>query len=295
MSHPGLDEERVRRWTRGFADGSVVPVLGPGALDGARHPETGDAMPADNERLILALNQGRPMSPVLMHEFSRAAMKIEQDHGRPYLERFLHACFAEVPWTRAPVIDWLAQQRPAWVVDLNRDTQLQDAWAGTPHLLVQGIARVTGGRRYRVFRHDGIGYHELHEDAAEWPPSPSGPVLFKPLGTPRPEPSFVASDADFVDYLTELMGGFALPGFLKERRRGVRYLTLGLRFTRDTERMLFTEITQEAGEPKGWALLPATAGKERRYLARHGVTVIEACARDLAARAVGVTSSPQRA
>jgi len=275
------DERQLQHWRQGLADGSVVPVLGPGALAGACHPETGDAMPADNESLILALNQGRPMSPVLMHEFSRAAMKVEQDHGRPYLDRFLNACYGEVPWTRAPVIDWLARQRPAWVVDLNRDTQLQDVWAGTPHTLVQGVARVTGERRFRVFHHDGIGYRELCGEAAEAPPATGGPVLLKPLGTPRPEPSFIASDADFVDYLTELMGGFALPRFLKERRRGVRYLTLGLRFTRDTERMLFTEITQEAGEPKGWALLPATAGKERRYLARQGVEVIEARALDL--------------
>lgn len=285
----GLDERQVRRWRQGMADGSVVPVLGPGALEGARHPETGDAMPAENESLILALNQGRPMSPVLMHEFSRAAMKVEQDHGRPYLERFLQVCYGEVPWTRAPLIDWIARQQPAWVVDLNRDTQLQEAWSGTPHTLIQGIARVSGGLRFRAFRHDGIGYRELRGEEAQYPSPQRGPVLFKPLGTPWPEPSFIASDADFVDYLTELMGGFALPRLLKERRCGVRYLVLGVRFTRDTERMLFTEITHQAGEPKGWALLPTTASKERRFLARHGVERIPARALDLvrAGQAVG--------
>ena len=278
-------ERHLARWQAGMVEGSVVPVLGPGALDGARHPDTGDPMPADSESLILALNGGQPMSPVLMHEFSRAAMQVEQEYGRPYLERFLQVCFGEVPWTRAPVIDWLAALRPAWVVDLNRDTQLQDAWAGTPHTLVQGMARIASERRFRVFRHDGERYHELTGLAAEAPEPLPEPILLKPLGTPRPEPSFVASDADFVDYLTELMGGFALPRFIKERRRGVHYVSLGVRYTRDTERMLFTEISQQGAEPKGWAVLPESTPKERRYLARQGMAIIDGRAVDVAERA----------
>lgn len=279
-----LTEQQVERWLTAIADGSRVPVLGPGALEGARHPESGDPIPAESEALILALNQGRPMSPVLMHEFSRAAMKVEQDRGRPYLERFLNVCYGEVAWTRAPLVDLVARLRPPWVVDLNRDTQLQEAWAQTPHTLVQGVARIQEGPRYRIFRHDGVGYHPWQEGAADGSSLPT-PILFKPLGTPRPEPSFIASDADFVDYLTELMGGFALPAFLKARRRGARYLLLGLRFTRDTERMLFSEISQQAGEPKGEAVMPTATPKERRFLARHGVALCEDKALSLAYQA----------
>jgi len=32
------------------------------------------------------------------------------------------------------------------------------------------------------------------------------PILFKPMGTPKPEANYIASDADYVDYITELMG-----------------------------------------------------------------------------------------
>ena len=38
--------------------------------------------------------------------------------------------------------------------------------------------------------------------------------------------------------MTELMGGFAIPRFLKVQRRGKRYLLLGLRLNRDTERIV---------------------------------------------------------
>jgi hypothetical protein len=48
------------------------------------------------------------------------------------------------------------------------------------------------------------------------------PLLFKPMGAPLPQPSYIASDADYVDYITELMGGFAVPSFVKAHRRGRR-------------------------------------------------------------------------
>ena len=92
------------------------------------------------------------------------------------------------------------------------------------------------------------------------------PVLFKPLGTPLPESNYIASDADFVDYITELMGGFAIPGFVKRRRQGRRYLLLGVRLNRDTERMLLSDIMFGAGQPSGWALIPNATSKEKRFL-----------------------------
>ncbi|HDZ59952.1 MAG TPA: SIR2 family protein, partial [Actinobacteria bacterium] len=105
---------------------------------------------------------------------------------------------------------------------------------------------------------------------------PDLPVLFKPMGTPRPEPTFIASDADYVDYLTELMGGFAIPAFLKRYRRNRRYLFLGLRLTRDTERMVSADITYGAGTPRGWALIPEPTEKERRFCARRDIEIIQA-------------------
>jgi len=75
------------------------------------------------------------------------------------------------------------------------------------------------------------------------------PILFKPMGSPRPDATYIASDADYVDYLTELMGGFAIPSFLKDYRKGRQYLLLGLRLTRDTEPMVLSDIIYAAGSP----------------------------------------------
>lgn len=65
------------------------------------------------------------------------------------------------------------------------------------------------------------------------------------MGCVIPEKNFIVSDADFVDWLTEAMGGYALPPFLKEYKKGKKYLFLGMDFTRDTYRMVANEITMD--------------------------------------------------
>lgn len=253
--------------------GSLVPYLGPGVLADVVHSDTGAPMPADSDSLILAMNGGQPMAPRLMWEFPRAAMNVELKRGRAAVNRFLTETYGDRGWSRAALHDRLAELKPAYVVDINRDTQLQESYATTPHLLVRGIARV-GGTDYRfaIHQHDGSGYREVTQEQAD-----AGlPVLFKPMGSPLPTPTYIASDADYVDYLTELMGGFAVPAFLKRYRQGRRYLFLGLRFTRDTERMVMSDIIHGAAAPAGWALIAEPTDKERRFCQRLGIEIIEA-------------------
>jgi hypothetical protein len=103
------------------------------------------------------------------------------------------------------------------------------------------------------------------------------------MGSPVPDATFIASDADYVDYITELMGGFAIPSFLKEHRKGKQYLLLGLRLNRDTERMVLSDIVYGADAPTGWALIPEPTQKELRFCRKIGVEVIDADIGDLLA------------
>ncbi|MFC5301620.1 SIR2 family protein [Azospira restricta] len=256
--------------TAGLADGSIVPYLGPGVLADVRSVAGGAPMPADSDSLILALNDGRPMAPKLMYEFPRAAMNVELKRGRAAVTRFLDRTYGATAWTRAAVHDWLAALRPRYVVDINRDTQLQDSYAGVPHQLVVGVARMGGSAfRYRLYGWDGAAYAER---AAL---DPALPILFKPMGTPRPAANYIASDADYVDYITELMGGFAIPPELKALRRGKRYLLLGMRLNRDTERMVLADIIHGAASPAGWIVLAAPSDKERRFCRKLGLEIVE--------------------
>lgn len=257
----------------GLRDGSIVPYLGPGVLAGVVDRNTGAPMPASSEQLILAMNGGRPMAPKLMYEFSRAAMNVELKRGRSAVTRFLNDTYGNARWTRSPLHDWLRSLRPPYVIDINRDTQLLDSYADVPHVLILGCARLGGtDYRFKLYRHDGAAYA-----LAEPQDIPPGlPILFKPMGSPRPKESFIASDADYVDYITELMGGFAVPSFVKELRAGKRYLLLGMRLNRDTERMVFSDLIYAAGSPAGWALIAEPTAKERRFLAKHDVELVEA-------------------
>ena len=257
----------------GLKDGSIVPYLGPGVLADVVATATGAALPATSDQLILAMNGGKPMSPKLMYEFSRAAMNVELKRGRAAVTRFLDSTYGAPHWTRAALHDWLFAIRPPYVIDINRDTQLLDSYAGVSHTLILGCARiVANGYRFRLFSHDGSTYSEIAPEDAD----PDLPVLFKPMGAPRPKASYIASDADYVDYITELMGGFAVPAFVKARRRGKRYLLLGLRLNRDTERMVLADLIYAAGSPAGWALIEEATDKERRFLKKHDIEVIDA-------------------
>ena len=262
----------------GIKDGSIVPYLGPGALDGVTSIESGTPIPADSDSLILAMNNGKPMSPRLMFEFPRAAMDVELKRGRKAVHRFLDETYGHQAWTRAPLHNWLASVKPDYVIDINRDTQLQESYVGTPHTLVRGIARIAGtDYRFRLDHYDGEQYREVELDGID----PCVPVLFKPMGSPIPDATYIASDADYVDYITELMGGFAIPAFLKEYRKHKRYLFLGMRMLRDTERMVVADMIYAAGTPAGWALIPEPTDKERRFCKSKDIRIIEADIDDL--------------
>jgi hypothetical protein len=258
--------------------GDLIPYLGPGALAGVVDAANGQPIPADSDSLILAMNQGKPMAQRLMWEFPRAAMNVELKRGRAAVHRFLDTTYGQRNWTRAPLHDWIAAIAPHYVIDINRDTQLQDSYAHCPHTLIRGISRVAGtDYRFRIHSYDNGRYREVDQEQVD----PGLPILFKPMGSPRPDATYIASDADYVDYITELMGGFAIPGFLKDYRRGRQYLLLGMRLTRDTERMVLADIVYGAGEPTGWALIPEPTDKERRFCQSKGIEIVEADIPDL--------------
>jgi hypothetical protein len=278
--------ELVEKWLEGIADGTLVPYLGPGVLADVRAVADGHAMPADSDSLIYAMNDGKPMAPKLMYEFPRAAMNVELKRGRQAVNKFLTRTYGETAWTRASLHDWLAEMKPPYVIDINRDTQLQDSYASTPHNLVVGISRIGGtAYRFKLFAYDGTSYREVTPESVD----PALPVLFKPMGSPRPQANFIASDADYVDYITELMGGFAVPPTVKTLRAGKRYLFLGMRFKRDTERMVMSDLIYGAAQPAGWALIEQPTDKEKRFLARMNIEVVEAGLESLMGAAAGTT------
>lgn len=273
MSHPAFESI-----LSGLFNNQVVPYLGPGVLFDAKSKLNGTPIPADSNSLILAMNDGKPMAPKLMYEFPRAAMNQELKRGRNFVTQFLDKTYKESKWTRATVHDWLAEWKPKYVIDVNRDTQLQESYADEEHTLIVGLARVIGNHfRFKIYHYDTENYFEIEQGQV----NDKLPILFKPMGTPLPESNYVASDADYVDYITELMGGFAIPDFLKEYRKNKKYLLLGLPLNRDSERMVMSDIVYSASEPKGWFLRKNPTPKEVRFAKRMGFELVDADCEDL--------------
>lgn len=266
-----MEQQLIDTIKAGLNDGSIIPYLGTQALTGSVNTASGEPIPAASDSLILAMNNGRPMAPKLMYEFPRAAMNQELKRGRSFVTRFLNKLYGETEWTRAPMHDWIQSLKPACVIDINRDLQLQQSYNDTPHNLMIGIARIGGTDfRYKLYHYDGSSYTEITNEEVD----ASLPLLLKPMGSPQPEANYIASDADYVDYITELMGGFGVPKFFKEYRQEKKYLLLGLRLTRDTERMVLADLTYaRAG---GWAVIPDATDKEKRFCKNKlGIEVID--------------------
>ncbi len=267
-----MDTDLKQAIETGISDGSVVPYLGPNALSGVINSESGEAIPADSDSLILAMNNGRPMAPKLMYEFPRAAMNLELKKGRSFITRFLSKLYGDTPWSDSPLHQWLGSSALPCVIDINRDTKLQEAYADTPHNLIIGIARIGGtDYRFKLYRYDGSSYTAIEPEQADT----TLPLLIKPMGSPMPEPNYIASDADYVDYITELMGGFGVPKFFKEYRVEKKYLLLGMRLTRDTERMVLGDLIYGHAREAGWAVIEEPTDKERRFCAKLGLEIIE--------------------
>ncbi|HEY6896583.1 MAG TPA: SIR2 family protein [Rhodocyclaceae bacterium] len=282
-----ITSELKQHWISGIADGSIVPYLGPGVLADSVSTVDGRPIPATSDQLILAMNNGQPMAPKLMYEFPRAAMNVELKRGRSAVSKFLDATYGQGKWTRAAVHDWIKAQAPRYVVDINRDTQLLDSYAAVPHILIQGCARISGtAYRFKIFQWDGGAYKAVTQEEAD----PNLPVLFKPMGTPVPESTYIASDADYVDYITELMGGFAIPSFVKAARPGKQYLLIGMRLNRDSERMVMSDIIYGSAEQAGWVLIQEPTDKERRYCKKMKLEIVEASLQELLGSGVGAAA-----
>ena len=113
--------------------------------------------------------------------------------------------------------------------------------------------------------------------------TPDYPFYLSPWARPKPEANYIASDADYVDYITELMGGFAIPDFLKEYRKGKQYLLIGMPLNRDSERMVMSDIVYGAAIKKGWVLNKNPTDKEQRFCKKIGLEIIDAGVEDLLA------------
>jgi hypothetical protein len=249
---------------------TTVPYFGLGVFEGVKTKD-GEQMPYDSDSMILMMNQGRPMSQRLMFEYSRAAMHLEQRRGVDYMTQLMNWIYTK-DFEPSPLHKAIVNMSPRYIIDTNRDTKLQELFAYTPHCLIMGRSRIMADlNRYEVFEYDveNQKYFQVDEEVLD----NAEKILFKPMGSPLPEPSFIISDADYVDWLTEAMGGFAVPPVLKSYRKTKKYLFMGTFFDRDTDRMVANELTLDL--EGGYVITDQELGKkEKKFVEKHNLEVL---------------------
>jgi len=254
-------------------EGSLIPFLGMGIFKDSVAKD-GTTLPYDSDSMILALNNGRAMSHRLMYEYSRAAMSLEQRKGREFIIQMTNHIYSSKEYDLPLTYQWLKTIQPKYVIDTNMDDSLLKIYNDIEHILITGISRITADYdRFVIYKFDvasqnysRIPKEELTLDL---------PILLKPMGSTKPEMNFVISDADFVDWLTEAMGGYAIPPILKDLRRDKEYLFMGVDFSRDTFRMVANEVTLEL---KGGITLldkEELTKKEEKFIRTHNLENIK--------------------
>jgi len=250
---------------------TTVPYFGLGIFKGVTTKD-GEAMPYDSDSMILKMNNGRPMSERLMFEYSRAAMHLEQRRGVEYINQLMNHIYTK-DFDATPLQKAVLDMLPRYIIDTNRDTKIQELLAYTPHCLIIGKSRIMADKnRYETYEYDieNKKYFLVEDEVLD----SAEKILFKPMGSPLPEPTFIISDADYVDWLTEAMGGFALPPILKTYRKTKKYLFLGTSFDRDTDRMVANELTLDL--EGGYVITDKELGKkEKKFIEKHNLEVLD--------------------
>jgi len=250
---------------------TTVPYFGLGVFAGTTTKE-GEQMPYDSDSMILMLNNGRPMSQRLMFEYSRAAMHLEQRRGVEYVTQLVNHIYTK-DFKPTPLHKAIVDMMPRYIIDTNRDSKLQELLAFEPHCLIIGKSRIMADKdRFETYEYDveNKKYFLVDEEALD----EAKKILFKPMGSTLPEPTFIMSDADYVDWLTEAMGGFAVPPVLKSYRKTKKYLFMGTSFDRDTDRMVANELTLDL--EGGYVITDKELGKkERKFIEKHNLEVLE--------------------
>lgn len=254
-------------------DGELIPFLGMGVFKDTKNSD-GAQLPFDSDSMILSLNNGRAMSPRLMYEYSRAAMSLEQRKGREFIIQMTNHIFSSKEYELPAVYKWLQTIKPKYIIDTNMDDSLQKIYSDCEHFLITGVSRITADwDRYLIYSFDVTTktYTRIEKENLTL----DLPILFKPMGSTKPEMNFIISDADFVDWLTEAMGGYAMPPILKEHRKNKEYLFIGVDFSKDTFRMVANEITVDL---KGGTTVLDKAEltkKEDKFIKTHNLTNLD--------------------
>ncbi len=224
------------------ASGKRIAYLGPevAALSGGGAPTTPGQLCEVIEAQVRAPRRAKG-------NLWAVAQYVESRKFRATLDQLVRDAFDAPSDRMNPVYDWLARVRAPLVVDAWYGDDLRRAFdaATTGAMdwgLVQGVSR--NGEWIDIFTraYDRSGT-EVDGADPEWKT-----LIYKPHGTAVEGRSFLMSDSDYVEVLTEIDIQRPIPEQVQQRRTGLPFFFVGCRFDDQMLRIFARQITKRSAD-----------------------------------------------
>ena len=262
MSEMGAKDRRSDLLAE-VAAGDRVPYLGAGvaALPGGGQPASPAALCAAIEAQVRAPKRAAG-------NLWSVAQFVESRRFRRTLETIVQEAFAAPP-DPAPLHRWIARHRPPLVVDAWYDSLLIEAArdeAGADWGWVQGVSRNGEWSEIWTRAYDASGQLIGEQPDPAWTM-----LLYKPHGLIRTDHSFLISDSDYVEVLTEIDIQSPIPQEVQARRTGRPFLFLGCRFDDQMLRLFARQIAKRSSPGHAAVIEGELTRMELRFLEELGI------------------------
>ncbi|MEM8836641.1 MAG: SIR2 family protein [Pseudomonadota bacterium] len=256
-------EVALQKALQGVEEGRVIPYLGPevSALGNDRIPTSPAALCALIEAEIRVPKRASG-------NLWSAAQFVESRKFRATLNKIVETAFADDKSDSNPIHNWLANVRPPLIVDTWYDDGLLRAFNSKDWGWVQGVSRNGEWIEIWTRAYDAQG-SEVPSANPDWPS-----LIYKPHGLSRAGSSFLMSDSDYVEVLTEIDIQTPIPMEVRSRRSDRSFLFLGCRFDDQMLRIFARQIAKRSGGNHVAVIEEPLTRMEKRFLDELGITQI---------------------
>ncbi len=247
------------------ATGRMIPYLGAGIAG------LTEGVPASPAALCALIEAEVRVPRRASGNLWSAAQFVESRRFRATLNDIVARAFAPGQGKSNAVQRALAALRPPMIVDTWYDDGLLAALAGqTGWGWVQGVSR--NGEWIEIWTR---AYAPDGTERPEGPDPEWGTLVYKPHGLARKGSSFLMSDSDYVEVLTEIDIQTPVPAEVRTRRSGRGFLFLGCRFDDQMLRIFARQIAKRSGGGHVAVIEGQLTRMEMRFLDEIGITRLD--------------------
>ncbi|ARE40499.1 hypothetical protein RGUI_2358 [Rhodovulum sp. P5] len=259
--------ERLSTLLDEVAAGTRIPYLGAGVA-----ASSGGNQPASPAELCEAIEAKVRAPKRARGNMWSVAQFVESRRLRKTLEAIVLEAFADRP-EPGPLHKWLARVRPPLIVDAWYDSAILDAMATGGEGswgLVQGASR--NGEWHEIWNR---AFDSALEEIGEQPDPAWETLVYKPHGVIREGHSFLMSDSDYVEVLTEIDIQSPIPEDVQTRRTGRPFLFLGCRFDDQMLRLFARQIAKRSATGHAAVIEGELSRMEQKFMEELGIEVLD--------------------